>query len=473
MSPIDFNTSSAVFRTFEDSSKAVTSLENSADLKASYLGFSGSVSGSSALQTAFAEKSYVALFAYQYSRYAIQLINPVTLPKLLQPALLSELKALKQPFNKMDYNLVHAYDEFLFRWGSHIVTEVTFGQRFFFSITQSSTDTSKYEEFQASVEAEYNGLSASIKGDASTKNESFYKTYLEQKVQTVAVAGGDPSLHAALAMHPDNADSFTAWSGNRAAVAADKPTQVKLTSMAEVLAMVPDSTVSAYSEDMQAAIDFWGAKRTTVAPASGADLSRPCLFVRVKDAAKQGSCSLILSDDACAKIAPKSLEGMTPIVEGTSGDGFTYGIHGQSVSFTHTPMPPFTNKLAWFTPGFLARFDLTYGPSTTITLVADENIDYVIFASGQGRYSDWSGHPRLLSSHVYWQPEFDSPCSSDPHLRENLVLPIVDLGQGAQYRKRPDAKPESFNDPLFQFALWESQFGSSVSNTSNKADASA
>lgn len=468
MSAIEVNSSNHVYKTYLNSSEATADLETNADLKASYMGFSGSASVRAATQTAFAKYGFVALFSYQYRRYSVLFNNAKTFPQLLCQHFLSELQELKRPFDKTDRDSARQYGDFLFRWGTHIITGITYGQRYTFSITDDSAALSKIDDFEACVSAEYSGLCTELSGDASIKSTDSYKSYMSSKVQTGMVIGGDPAKHAALAVHPDDIDDFQQWAGDRPALTGDSPIHIELTSLDDILRFSTDNAVSAYAVDMQAAIDFWCAVRTTLAPTQGLAYSRPALFVKVKDGAQQSSFSLTLSDDPCARMVQRSMEGVNTSFSATPVclEGFSYGSDGQSLTFQHAALPTEANPKKYLTAGFLTRFNLSYGLSTTVTMVADENVEFVIFASGTGQpvFSAGPGFSinRMLSNHVFWLPDVDSP--HPPGSAAQLVLPGVDLGVGALYgnvrdgQNVRDVNPTSELDPLLQFKIWAEAF---------------
>ncbi|KAH7389481.1 hypothetical protein DE146DRAFT_767786 [Phaeosphaeria sp. MPI-PUGE-AT-0046c] len=210
---------------FADSgSKVLEELRTDATISGRYMAVSAKVGVNYAYKGNFSEDMQYGFLNNSSNVYTASLLgNGMATWKHVTPDVQNAILALP---TTLEGN--HAqFDEFAAAWGTHLITQATFGTRFEYTIKCSQTAVSSGQEMKAFIEAEYGTAVVGAGGSVSVKASKEFQTYQKYREAKALVVGGDPSLAGALRSDPSNPSRALAWAssdrsfGNEALVHMD------------------------------------------------------------------------------------------------------------------------------------------------------------------------------------------------------------------------------------------------------------
>ena len=110
----------------------------------------------------------------------------------------ADLYALPTYYDKNDVQNQAEFKAFTNVYGTHLITNVTYGTRLELIISCSAGNSEINANFKANIEAEYKGVIGSGSGSADIKGSGEYKQYEKDRNTSIVVRGGDPSKRAVL-----------------------------------------------------------------------------------------------------------------------------------------------------------------------------------------------------------------------------------------------------------------------------------
>ncbi|OGM46427.1 hypothetical protein ABOM_004811 [Aspergillus bombycis] len=173
---------------YYNGSEADSDLEANPSLSGKYMAVSAGASASFSINKTFHS-------SYQYSMFDFsQVLLEVGFENFAEEidvnAIARHVKKLAE-FNATRPDVVRKYKDFFGAFGSHVVTGATYGSQFQLNFWASNEDSSVNSNFKADIEAEFNGLTASGRFDASVKKTGQYKAFEKWMQKTCSCQGGD------------------------------------------------------------------------------------------------------------------------------------------------------------------------------------------------------------------------------------------------------------------------------------------
>lgn len=208
--------------------EVIRSLTGDLKTSAKYLAVTGSLSVGASLETHYKDSSMYALILDNYEGYVATLNMTRSFPEQVNPVFLTDLTRIPSSFDKNDEASWKPFFSFFDRWGTHIVTKASYGQRLIVEVEEQKMDEEITKNFSANIKAAYKNIMTEVEFDASVKGSDEYKRFQTTKTERVIIQGGDFQAHGALRASPLDRDAFLKWSSSRANAGAEKALVVEL-----------------------------------------------------------------------------------------------------------------------------------------------------------------------------------------------------------------------------------------------------
>lgn len=195
----DVGTAEASQNSYSSGTEAASDLETNATLSGKYMAVSAGASASYSINKTFHSSYQYLMFNFKQVLLEVGFENFAE--DIDTKALAWHVKKLA-PFDHQKPDVVRAYKEFFGAFGSHVVIGATYGSRFQLNVWASNEDSSVTKNFSANVEAEFNGLTASGKFDASIKTTEQYKDFKKSVQKVCSCQGGDTTIGTKMSSDP-------------------------------------------------------------------------------------------------------------------------------------------------------------------------------------------------------------------------------------------------------------------------------
>lgn len=120
------------------------------------------------------------------------------------------MKALPHTYTDND----KIFHDFVSLWGTHLVSNVTYGTRFELVISCSKSNSEVNKNFKANVQAEYSGVVGGAEASVDVKGSTEYKAYQNDRTVTHTILGGNPQAAGVLNADPTNKEAAKSWAGS-------------------------------------------------------------------------------------------------------------------------------------------------------------------------------------------------------------------------------------------------------------------
>ncbi|THC93887.1 hypothetical protein EYZ11_006639 [Aspergillus tanneri] len=201
----------------ETGSELIKKMSASAEMSASYFGFSASAEAQYGMETSVDSSAMYGVYSMNEDNYSVTLKPHADTYEFVDGMVVDAILTLPT-WTIDDSAVIKAYKEFFESWGTHYIKKLNYGTRYQLKIDSGSQEKTTQESFKACVKAEYKNV-VSIQGRVATEDE--LKEYTNFRQSECVVRGGDPGAAAILAEDPTNKDKFDAWANSRKTGATD------------------------------------------------------------------------------------------------------------------------------------------------------------------------------------------------------------------------------------------------------------
>ncbi|KAL8671944.1 MAG: hypothetical protein Q9168_003570 [Polycauliona sp. 1 TL-2023] len=197
--------------TFTSGTQAYQALNGDASLYARYYAVSGGLSASYAIQKSL-QKSYQYLMKAHNNVQVV--VHFVDYSDAINEEMLKRQLDRIAPFDptKPDADNIEQYRSLFATLGSHIITGVTYGDRFQLQVWADNSNTEVDKDFAADVGVEFNGLTSSGKIAADIKDSTEFAAFEGTVQKTYSIRGGDAKLGAQLDANIYNESIYNTYS---------------------------------------------------------------------------------------------------------------------------------------------------------------------------------------------------------------------------------------------------------------------
>lgn len=348
-----------------------------ASLSAKYLTMSGKLSADTALDARYQSTSMFALILDNYDAYVATLNMTKTFPQYMNPEFLMGLQALPNSFDQSQESLSKPFLDFFERWGTHIITSVTYGQRFVIEVQETTSDQEIKKNFKANINAAYKNVLTEAHFDAGIEASQEFIRFQNDKHERVIIQGGDAQQHGALKASPLSRDAFIAWSASRANPGAEKALVINMEPFADMLARFgvgANADLNPKLVAMNAALQYRHSYRwmcSVPAEIAGSEGAPQVLLIT-----SNSNCTVTLEfQDPLCVIRP-SLRN----AHSRTAFGFSISADRRSITYRGTANEDDGNP--FFGPNAHFHFDLYCGPSTNVKMTRSDTKVGVKFRNG-------------------------------------------------------------------------------------------
>ncbi|KAJ5415023.1 hypothetical protein N7509_000121 [Penicillium cosmopolitanum] len=178
-----------------------------ASLSATFLGVSAKASGEYEFDTALKTDDFYGVWAMNQTVYSVALKPGDARSDFIDPRHISKILKMND-WDITNTGIRDQWKRFFQTYGTHIIQEVFYCNRYQMRVTSSDTSSLRKERWKAALEADYKGI---VSMSAEVANENELSTYRKTKQDFVSIHGGAPGESAILGDDPRNAEKFEAW----------------------------------------------------------------------------------------------------------------------------------------------------------------------------------------------------------------------------------------------------------------------
>jgi hypothetical protein len=374
-------------------------LDADASLEAQYMAVSGKLSAKTALSSRYKSDTMYAFVLDNYERYVAKLDVRMSLTKLLDTKFLDDVGALPSSFDAKDKTVRGKFFDFFDRWGTHLVTGVTYGQRLVVEIEEKAFDEESQRDFEVNVRASYDGLVAKVEGEANVKGSDEYNRFQKTKKERCTIQGGDPNTHSALKVNPNDQQAYIAWGANKENVGTGNAIRINLETFSEVLLPLTagDSEFRKILNAMDAALSFRTSYRWLLS--NGSNFGPQELEIVV-----QGPCTVTLefSGDPLVRVRLEA-----PMLLDSPSGTFTVSDDQKAIRYSGS---------ATMVSRASCHFSIYCGPLTDFKLRREGSKGWTAFINGPTSFINESAHYH----HWHLKDGEEEASASDVNLHEGV-----------------------------------------------------
>ncbi|OAX36798.1 hypothetical protein K503DRAFT_801742 [Rhizopogon vinicolor AM-OR11-026] len=197
-------------RIYKNGAEAVNAMRQDVALASRFLAVTSTDVSNYPLDRWFPAADQFSLYYFHADNYLAGLQE--YLDFLNESALREGVSRLPRPFTPDKEATVLAYKTFFNTYGSHVITNASYGARFLMNVWASNSHADVNENFNRDATAMVKGINDSWKYDQSVYQEIQYQTFNRLSQSWFTAYGGDPLLASALSTNQIDQDTFNKWS---------------------------------------------------------------------------------------------------------------------------------------------------------------------------------------------------------------------------------------------------------------------